>query len=92
MVQAFCSGVLLANAAPHAYAASVGASHLTPLRGKGSGPGVNALWSTMNVVAAIATSRSLDPRSPAQRRAFKVGIVTFSAWALLSEWVTELNE
>ncbi|XVX19103.1 hypothetical protein ACQP1U_12305 [Actinomycetota bacterium] len=67
VAQAFCSGVLLANAAPHAYAASVGANQLTPLAGRRSGPRTNAVWSAINVGAGLAAAWTLDPGDAAQR-------------------------
>lgn len=88
---AFASGVVLANALPHAFAAAVGATQMTPLRGRTSGPGVNAVWSGINLAAAYALSRRISPSSAQDRAWFKAGIVTFSTWVLLSEWVTDLN-
>lgn len=88
---ALSSGVLAANAIPHAYAAAVGGRQLTPLAGRESGPATNAVWSAVNVAAAVAMAKSLDASSADQRRAFKAGAAAFAAWTLISEWATDLN-
>lgn len=90
-LRSFAAGVVLANAAPHAFAAAVGAHQMTPLRGRGSGPSVNALWSAANLAGAYALARGIPPDSPSRRAWFKAGVAAFSAWALVSEWVTDLN-
>lgn len=89
--RAFASGVLVANALPHAYAAAVGATQLTPLRGRDSGPRVNALWSASNIALAYALSRGLRSASVADRVCFKAGVAGFSTWSLVSEWVTDFT-
>ncbi|AKT52140.1 hypothetical protein [Arsenicicoccus sp. oral taxon 190] len=91
LLRAFCSGVLAANATPHAYAAVVGATQLTPLAGRRSGPAVNALWASLNALGAVAVARPLDPGDARQRQAFKAGVAGFATWTLLSEWVTDLD-
>ncbi len=87
--RAFAAGVLTANAVPHAYAALTGAEHLTPLRGRHSSPAVNAVWSGMNLAAAAALARTGGDAT--ERRAFKVGVAAFSAWALVAERVTDFH-
>lgn len=85
------AGLLTANAVPHAYASVVGATHMSPLGGRASGPAANGLWAAMNVGAAAALARRSDPGSATQRRAFKAGVLAFSAWVLVSEWVTDFQ-
>lgn len=88
---AFLTGILTANTLPHAYAAATGSIQLTPLRGRSSGPRVNGVWSAMNATAALALARRGEPNDTTERRAFAAGVAVFSAWGLLSEWVTDFN-
>lgn len=95
-VAAFAAGVLTANAVPHAYAATVGVTHLTPLRGRGSSPAVNALWAGLNLATAAALARrgagaAAPGGGTGGRRSFKSGVVAFSAWSLAAEWITGLQ-
>lgn len=89
----FGAGVLAANSVPHLHAWATGATHLTPLGGRRSSPRLNALWGALNLLAAtVIVARTAREDRPAQRRAFKAGLVTFSAWSLAAEWVTDLHD
>ena len=89
---AFVSGVVAANALPHLFAASAGVRHRT-LLGDRDSPSANALWSTLNVAGAAGlVAATLRCAGRHERVAFKAGVVAFSGWALLSEFVTHLND
>lgn len=77
--RAFLCGVLTANSVPHAYAAAVGSTQLTPLQGRDSGPGINAVWASVNLAGAFLLASHLQPGSIRQRRWFRGGVAAFSA-------------
>lgn len=85
----FASGVLAANAIPHAYVAAMGATYLTPRRGRDSGSTINALWSAVNLAAALALTGPCPAKGPRARRAITAGAATFAVWALAWEWRTK---
>lgn len=86
------AGVLAANALPHAYAATIGARQMTPLRGRTSGPATNAVWSAMNAAAAFTLARrTLRGSTPGERRLFAAGVAGFSVWGLAGEWLFDFN-
>lgn len=90
-IRSFSAGVLLANALPHAQAAMTGSTQMTPLRGRSSGPGANAIWAGANLVGSALVSRTTAPNSVIDRRWFRAGVLVFGAWVLASEWLTDLN-
>lgn len=89
------AGVLVANSAPHLASAAAGHEHLTPLAGRRSGPGVNALWAVANLVGGLALLRR--GRSPGttrwgvELRSFEAGYLAFAAWMALSERLMPVN-
>lgn len=91
LLRSLAVGVLTANAAAHAYAAAVGATHLTPLAGRDSSARVNALWSAPNIAAALGLLRTVS-KDVRLRRAFKAAAAAFTVWVLVSEWVTGFND
>jgi hypothetical protein len=94
-IASFAAGSLVANAAPHLATAVTGRRHLTPLAGRGSGPGVNGAWSALNVLAAIGlvvwSARGKGHRWDDDLVAFGLGHATFSAWMVASEAVARIN-
>jgi hypothetical protein len=94
-IAAFAAGALTANAAPHLATAVTGRRHLTPLAGRDSGPGVNGVWSALNLGTAIGllvwSARGKGPRWDADLAAFGLGHLTFSAWMVASEAVARVN-
>jgi hypothetical protein len=94
-VQSFAAGVLVANSAPHIATAVTGRRHLTPLRGKDSGPGVNAVWAMLNIAAGAALLRLARRRGTASwgrdLLAFEAGYLAFASWMAGSERVTRIN-
>lgn len=52
-VRSFVAGVLVANSTPHLATAVTGRRHRTPLGGRGSGPGANAAWGGISLLAGL---------------------------------------
>jgi hypothetical protein len=94
-IASFVAGSLVANAAPHLATAVTGRRHLTPVGGRDSGPGVNGVWSALNIGAAIGllawSARGKQARWDTDLVAFGLGHVTFSAWMAASEAVARVN-
>ena len=93
-VGAFAAGVLCANSLPHLATAVTGHGHLTPLRGRDSAPGVNALWAAMNLAAGLALLRATargQGRWDVRLVAFDAGAATFAAWMAISESTMRVN-
>ncbi len=72
MVRDVLAGALLANALPHAVMGTTRKRLLTPLGGENSSPGLNLVWSGMNLAGAtvlLASGgwRSLDQAEAARR-------------------------
>ena len=94
-VRSFFAGMLVGNSAPHLATAVTGRRHLTPLAGRDSGPAVNGLWGTINLLAGLLLLTPDRHRTP--RRwdgdlvAFETGVVTFAAWAAVSERLLGTN-
>lgn len=94
------AGLLAANALPHLASAVTGRHHLTPLRGRDSGPGTNAAWGALNGAAAAALLRrdsgAGSPESDAGRwdrrlLAFGAGTAGMSLWMVASEAAWRVN-
>jgi hypothetical protein len=94
-IASFVAGSLVANAAPHLATAVTGRKHLTPLAGRDSGPGINGVWSALNICAAVGllvwSARSKGSRWDADLVAFGLGHVAFSGWMAASEAVARVN-
>lgn len=96
-IQSFIAGVLVANVAPHLATAVTGRRHLTPLAGRDSGPGVNAVWAGLNLVAGVALLRrarragDADPRWNADLVAFETGALALAAWMAGTERFFPVN-
>src|SRR3954454_7870097 len=96
-IAAFAAGALVTNAAPHLATAATGRRHLTPLAGRDSGPGVNGVWSALNISTAIGllvwSARGKGSRWDASLIAFGLGHVTFSAgWWQAKRWRGSITE
>jgi hypothetical protein len=94
-IASFAAGLLVANAAPHLATAVTGRRHLTPLAGRESGPGVNGVWSALNLSTAIGllvwASRGKGSRWDSDLVAFGAGHAAFAAWMAASEAVARVN-
>lgn len=88
-VRSVLAGMLVANSAPHLASAVANRQHLTPLAGRQSGPGVNAIWALANLAGAGLVLRA--SRSPKTTRwgadllAFETGYLAFAAWMAATE-------
>lgn len=94
LVTAAAAGVLCANSLPHLATAAAGRTMLTPLAGRDSPATVNALWGATNLLAGLVLMRAASGR-PAEagtaREAFGIGVVAFSAWAVMGERLLGFN-
>jgi len=93
-VRSFVAGVLVGNSAPHLASAVTGRRHLTPLAGPRSGPVVNGLWGTLNVVGGLLLlprSRRAPGTWDRDLLAFEGGVLTLAAWMLTTEWTLRTN-
>ena len=93
--RSFVAGVLVGNSAPHLASAVTGRRHLTPLAGRGSGPGVNGLWGLLNLLAGLLLL-SPDAHRDAgtwddDLVAFEAGVVAWGAWMVVTERVLGTN-
>jgi hypothetical protein len=85
-VRSFFAGMLVANSAPHLATAVRGKTHLTPLRGRKSGPAVNAVWGGANLAAGLALIvMGRSGRWPRDLHDFEAGYLTFSAWMTVTD-------
>ncbi|MCW4457881.1 hypothetical protein [Microbacterium sp. MPKO10] len=100
--RSFIAGVLVANSAPHLATAVAGRQHLTPLGGRRSGPGINAIWGVLNLAGGLALLARGRSKSDVQRRAgsarwtddlpsFETGYLVFAAWMAISERLMKTN-
>ncbi|MPV37096.1 hypothetical protein [Georgenia subflava] len=90
------AGLLVGNSAPHLASAAAGRRHLTPLTGRGSGPGVNAVWGLANLVGGLTLLRSAThdralTRWDGRLLWFEVGVAVFAAWMAASEATLHVN-
>ena len=87
--------MLVANSAPHLATAITGRKHLTPLAGRESGPGVNAVWAALNLAAGtllLAPSRhDRSTRWDTDLVAFGTGHLLFAAWMAGTERFFPVN-
>ncbi|MCA5892413.1 hypothetical protein LEP48_03475 [Isoptericola sp. NEAU-Y5] len=93
-VGAFVGGLLVGNSAPHLASAVTGRVHLTPLKGRDSGPLVNLAWGAANLLGGLAVTRACLGRGRRWDRslvAFDAGVATFAAWIFVSEYAMPLN-
>lgn len=94
-MQSFVAGVLVANSAPHLATAITGRRHLTPLAGRDSGPGVNAVWAAANLLAGALLLRVARRRGAGRWGgdlvAFESGYAAFASWMAGSERVLRVN-
>jgi hypothetical protein len=85
------AGMLLVNAIPHAVVGFAGQRCLTPLGGEDSGPGLNLLWSVINLVggAAILSSASWPAgrrdTAAGRRRSLQLGLATMAVFGQIYE-------
>ncbi|MGP5033876.1 hypothetical protein [Brachybacterium alimentarium] len=95
LVTAAAAGVLCANSLPHLATAAAGRTMLTPLAGRDSPATVNALWGgATNLLAGLVLMRAASGRSAeagTAREAFGIGVVAFSAWAVMGERLLGFN-
>jgi hypothetical protein len=78
----------MANSAPHLATAITKHQHLTPLAGRSSGPGINAVWAAINLAGSavlLIAGRQRSRRWDADLPAFETGYLAFAAWMMLSE-------
>jgi hypothetical protein len=94
-IRSFLAGVLVGNSAPHLATAITGRRHLTPLAGRGSGPGVNAVWGLLNLLGGLLLLSPDGHRSPAKwdddLLAFEGGMLTLAAWMVVTERMLRTN-
>lgn len=93
-LMAFAAGMMCANSLPHLATAVTGRRFLTPLAGRMSSPGVNAVWGIANLAAGLALARRTGgTRTQWDSRliAFDAGAATFTAWMVASESVLKVN-
>src|SRR5690625_3342583 len=82
-IRAFVGGLLTANSLGHLATAAAGKEHLTPLAGRRSGPGVNAVWGLLNLgggLAVVRGGRSHGSRWGPELHAFGAGAAVFAMW------------
>jgi len=93
--RSFLAGVLVGNSAPHLATAITGRRHLTPLAGPTSGPGVNALWGSINLLAGLLLLSPDAHRAPGKWDddlvAFEGGVLALAAWMVVTEKVLRTN-
>jgi hypothetical protein len=93
--RSFLAGVLVGNSAPHLATAVTGRRHLTPLAGRMSGPGANALWGSINLLAGLLLLSPDSHRTPGgwddDLVAFEGGVLTLAAWMVVTERVLRTN-
>ena len=91
----FVGGLLVPNSAPHLASAVTGHTHLTPLAGKGSSPGVNLVWGLGNAIGGLALTcvcaRTGDRCWDRSLNAFEAGLAVFVIWMAGSEAVLRVN-
>jgi hypothetical protein len=87
--RSFVAGLLVGNSAPHLATAITGRRHLTPLAGRDSGPGVNGLWGTINLLGGLLLLTPDRHRAPGRWNgdlvAFETGVLVLAAWMAGSE-------
>lgn len=91
---AFAAGMMCANSLPHLATAVTGRRFLTPLGGRMSSPGINAVWGAVNLVAGLALARRAGPaqsRWDSRLVAFDAGAAAFAGWMVASESVLKVN-
>ncbi|MGP5076628.1 hypothetical protein ACTXKZ_01060 [Brachybacterium alimentarium] len=94
MITAAAAGVLCANSLPHLATAAAGRTMLTPLAGRESPAAANALWGSANLLAGLLLMRACSGSSAEagpRREAFGIGVVAFSAWAVMGERLLGFN-
>lgn len=100
-IRSFIAGVLVANSAPHLATAAAGRRHLTPLGGRESGPGINAVWGALNLAGGLillARSQKKSRSQPNEARrwngdlpSFETGYLAFAVWMAVSERLLKTN-
>ena len=93
-IRAFVGGLLAANSLGHLATAAAGKEHLTPLAGRRSGPGVNAVWGLLNLgggLAVVRSGRSHGSRWGPELHAFGAGAAVFAMWMVVSNRVLGTN-
>ena len=94
-IRSFLAGVLGGNSAPHLATAITGRRHLTPLAGRRSGPGVNALWGLVNLLGGLLLLSPDTHRSPGawddDLIAFEGGGLALAAWMVATERALRTN-
>ncbi|GEL20662.1 hypothetical protein PA7_44990 [Pseudonocardia asaccharolytica DSM 44247 = NBRC 16224] len=87
--------MLVSNSAPHLATAITGRRHLTPLAGRDSGPGVNAVWGSINLLSGLLLLSPDRHRVPASWTndllAFEAGAAAFAIWMAASERLLRVN-
>src|SRR5690625_7348583 len=85
--RAFAGGVLCANSLGHLATAAAGKEHLTPLAGRRSGPGVNAVWGLLNLgggLAVVGVGGSPGSRWGPGLHALGAGAAACAGWSGVS--------
>jgi hypothetical protein len=94
-VRSFLAGVLVGNSAPHLATAVTGRRHLTPLAGRDSGPALNGLWGTINLLGGLLLLTPDRHRTPGRwggdLLAFETGVLALAAWMAGSERLLRTN-
>ena len=93
-IRAFVGGLLAANSLGHLATAAAGKEHLTPLAGRRSGPGVNAVWGLLNLgggLAVVGIGGSPGSRWGPELHAFGAGAASFAVWMVVSNRVLGTN-
>jgi hypothetical protein len=94
-IRSFLAGVLVGNSAPHLATAITGRRHLTPLAGRDSGPGANAVWGVLNLLGGLLLLSPDRHRAPARWDtdlvAFETGVLALAAWMAGSERFLRIN-
>lgn len=77
--------------------------HLTPLGGRDSGPGINAVWGALNLAGGLTLLVKGRRGASAQRHSrtkrwnddlpsFETGCLVFAAWMVISERLMKTNQ
>lgn len=94
-IRSFVAGMLAANSTPHLATAVTGRRHLTPLAGRNSGPGVNALWGVANLLGGLLLLSPDRHRVPGRWDddlvALEAGSLAFAAWMAVTERLFPVN-
>jgi hypothetical protein len=94
-LRAFFCGVLVANSVPHIGSGVTGHHHLTPVRGRRSGPVTNLVWGLGNATAGyllLWTTHGGRPRRwDDSLVAFEAGAAAWALWSVGSERAMRTN-